>query len=339
MIKKLIFCLLLFGILLPGSSPGVASADDVLSKYTFVPGEKFLITEDLSTTAIGEAPATLHVNGNAEIVLINQERWLKLGPGVEINLNIQQPAEDLTLELYTRVSNAESRLSFYLMNEDKGLDVRIYTGSEEVAWEGFYKDNDLPTNRASKRFYGINEIVPIAVTIQKERVKFFINKQLVMNVAGYTPVMPQNIIIRVDNSEEDDLIAIKDLRLATVVPDIAGEILNKGKYTSHGVYFDTGSAKVKDESYAVLKQVADVMTANTDLKILIAGHTDNTGTIEGNKKLSLDRAESVKQYLVSRFGIAVVRLSTKGAGDTEPIADNKTVEGRAKNRRVEFIKN
>lgn len=339
MIKKTILCLSLLGLLLSGSPPDVDASDDVLSKYTFVPGEKFLIIEDLSTTAIGEAPAALHANGNAEIILINQERWLKLGADTEINLNVKQPAEDLTLELYTRVSNAESRLSFYLMNEAKGLDVRIYIGSEEVAWEGFYNNKELPPNRASKKFYGANELVPIAVTIQKERVKFFINKQLVMNVAGFTPVMPQNIIIRVDNSEEDDLIAIKDLRLATVVPDIAGEILNKGKYTSHGVYFDTGSAKIKDESYAVLKQVANVLTANSDLKLLIAGHTDNTGTTEGNKKLSLDRAESVKQYLVSRFGIAAARLDTKGAGDTEPMADNKTAEGRSKNRRVEFIRN
>jgi len=69
----------------------------------------------------------------------------------------------------------------------------------------------------------------------------------------------------------------------------------------------------------------------------IVGHTDNVGSPATNKKLSADRAESVKRYLVEK-GIDESRISTRGAGDTQPVASNKTAEGRAKNRRIEFTR-
>lgn len=103
-----------------------------------------------------------------------------------------------------------------------------------------------------------------------------------------------------------------------------------------GILFETGKDVLVESSYDKLDAVAALMKANPKFKLEIDGHTDNTGTKEINKELSLKRAESVKKYLMKK-GIEESRLIAKGYGDSEPIDTNDTPEGRANNRRVELI--
>jgi OmpA-OmpF porin, OOP family len=99
------------------------------------------------------------------------------------------------------------------------------------------------------------------------------------------------------------------------------------------VFFETNSSKLKPESAGTLDKVAESLKNFPDVKIQVAGHTDNTGSAKYNLKLSEARAKSVKDYLVSK-GVSPDQLTAKGYGLTEPVADNKTAEGRAQNRRV-----
>jgi len=101
------------------------------------------------------------------------------------------------------------------------------------------------------------------------------------------------------------------------------------------VLFDINSAEVKSEAYPMLNEAVLIMKKNPDLTVEIDGHTDNTGAAAYNMTLSEKRAEAIKDFLVTR-GIDPNRLTTKGFGFTKPAASNKTKEGRAKNRRVEF---
>ena len=103
-----------------------------------------------------------------------------------------------------------------------------------------------------------------------------------------------------------------------------------------GIQFMTGKATIKDVSFATLDKIVTAMKERKTLKIRIEGHTDNVGKEQKNTKLSQARSEAVSQYLVEK-GIEASRLEFKGFGPTQPIADNKTDEGRAKNRRVEFV--
>ena len=102
-----------------------------------------------------------------------------------------------------------------------------------------------------------------------------------------------------------------------------------------GVNFQTGSAEITSESFSVLDKVFDQLEAFPAAEFEITGHTDNRGKAKINLKLSQDRAESVRKYLVNR-GVAASRLTAKGYGDTRPLASNETAEGRAQNRRIEF---
>lgn len=104
----------------------------------------------------------------------------------------------------------------------------------------------------------------------------------------------------------------------------------------YGIYFDFNSASLKPASEAVLKQIADILTKNPGWKLSVAGHTDNIGDSGFNQSLSERRAAAVKDALVKEYKIAPDRLTTTGYGASRPIATNATVEGRARNRRVEL---
>jgi OOP family OmpA-OmpF porin len=102
-----------------------------------------------------------------------------------------------------------------------------------------------------------------------------------------------------------------------------------------GIEFETGSAKIVPKSFKLLDEAAAVLTEFKDTHVEIGGHTDDVGHIEMNKTLSLERADSVKAYLVTK-GIAESRIKTVGYGPDKPVAPNKSKSGRAKNRRIEF---
>jgi outer membrane protein OmpA-like peptidoglycan-associated protein len=114
-------------------------------------------------------------------------------------------------------------------------------------------------------------------------------------------------------------------------------IVSESRIITHGILFDVDKAVIKPESMGAINQIFRVLKQNPDIKYEIDGHTDNTGNSKHNLELSQQRADAVKTQLVS-MGIDSSRLTTKGYGDTEPISDNSTPEGKANNRRVEFIK-
>jgi outer membrane protein OmpA-like peptidoglycan-associated protein len=113
--------------------------------------------------------------------------------------------------------------------------------------------------------------------------------------------------------------------------------MNKDGYVALDVHFDTAKATIKAESQPLIDEIHKLLKTNAKLRISVEGHTDSTGTPDGNRKLSDERAVSVKAALLAK-GIDARRLQSKGFGQDKPVADNHTEEGRAKNRRVELVK-
>ena len=103
------------------------------------------------------------------------------------------------------------------------------------------------------------------------------------------------------------------------------------------INFDSGKSSIKEESAPIIGRIADMLQSNPDINLSIEGHTDDQGDNDANQKLSENRAKAVLDAITAR-GISGDRLSSKGFGEDQPIADNSTEEGRAKNRRVELIK-
>ena len=130
-----------------------------------------------------------------------------------------------------------------------------------------------------------------------------------------------------------------DAGLVTVdAAAMAREIAQAGHVALYGIYFDTNRADLKPESTAAIVEIATLLKADPSLKLLVVGHTDSVGGYDPNIALSDRRAAAVLQELTTRHGIAAARLRGVGVGMAAPVASNDTDEGRAKNRRVELVK-
>lgn len=119
---------------------------------------------------------------------------------------------------------------------------------------------------------------------------------------------------------------------------LAADLAKSGKVAIYDIYFDFNEARIREESEPRLKEIADVMKANPSWRLSVAGHTDSVASDSFNLDLSKRRAAAVKSALVSRYSIAADRLDTTGNGEAQPRDTNDTVEGRARNRRVELQK-
>ena len=135
--------------------------------------------------------------------------------------------------------------------------------------------------------------------------------------------------------------ALTVLEVGEMVQEVAAdamyEALSKDGFMALYINFDTGKAEIKPESQGTVAQIVALLNGHEDLKLSIEGHTDNVGTPAANKTLSEQRAKAVMAAVI-KGGVAASRLSAVGWGQEKPVADNRSEDGRAKNRRVEIVK-
>ena len=140
---------------------------------------------------------------------------------------------------------------------------------------------------------------------------------------------------------DNDFIVLTILHLEAMKQDVTSDDLFKtlsdeGRITLY-INFETGKAVIQPESQAILDQVAAMLSGNPDLKVRAEGHTDNVGAAPANQTLSETRAAAVMNAIIGK-GVDKARITSKGYGQTKPISDNQTEDGRAANRRVEIVK-
>lgn len=118
---------------------------------------------------------------------------------------------------------------------------------------------------------------------------------------------------------------------------LSDELKKSGHVAVYGIHFETGKAAILPDSENVLGEIAKMLQENPDVKLSVEGHTDNVGAAAANQTLSEKRAQAVVTWLTAH-GVGAARLKAKGWGQTKPVADNGSEDGRAKNRRVELVK-
>lgn len=177
----------------------------------------------------------------------------------------------------------------------------------------------------------------IAISFNKRSLKMFLDQDRFLNVPnlGYKPKM-FSIGTNFDG-RYIKIAAIKNIRLAEGGKKLYDRIMTDGKFVTRGILFDVNKSDIKPESMGVINKIVKVMKQHPDLKFRIEGHTDSDGDEAFNLKLSEKRAEAVKNLLIES-GIDASRLESKGFGESKPVDSNSTPEGKANNRRVEFIK-
>jgi outer membrane protein OmpA-like peptidoglycan-associated protein len=192
-----------------------------------------------------------------------------------------------------------------------------------------------------EKYYGVP--VHVAIQVQKERFRMWINEVKTFDVPKAVPLdqkMNQLFfkISHTNYAENDYGLFVSNLKIATGVPDTRHKLIEEGKFSTTGILFDVNAAVIKPESFGMIKEIATVLKENPTVKIRILGHTSSDGDDAANLELSKKRAAAVKELLIKEYGIDAAVIETDGKGETQPVADNKTNEGKAANRRVEFIK-
>ena len=149
------------------------------------------------------------------------------------------------------------------------------------------------------------------------------------------------ISVKAADASYELTIVEKEAMKQEVVADAAAmgnDITTSGHVSVYGIYFDTGKSDIKPESDAAISEISKLLKNSSALKVYIIGHTDNVGSFDSNMKLSKDRAEAVVKVLTGKHGIAATRLKPYGVASLAPVTSNDTEEGKAKNRRVELVK-
>lgn len=340
-------------------TPKPAQKIESNTKYDFVPGDQIILFDDFSQDAVGDFPALWTTSGSGEIRTINQI------PGNFLYMNAKDKVynlmKDMTLpknfifEFDIVMTSGEEGYNsgncyFTLYNSEKPefLDDDLYPGNQGVhvllsedAWEvTSYKEGagDVLSGSSNIAPVFMNKLCHVIVWVQGRRLRVYHDGKKTVDLPTiiYENTNPNRLRFSLWGCTA--LPYISNIKFTTAAPDTRNKLLTEGKYISYGITFDSGKDLVKPESYGALNDIAKVLKENPAVKIKIVGHTDSDGDDANNLDLSKRRAASVKASLVKDFGIDASRIQTDGKGETEVVAPNTTSEGKAKNRRVEFIK-
>lgn len=354
--------LLVYLPLLAQDEPEADQAQDKLQSYTkydFIAGDKILFFDDFSQDAIGDFPALWTTDGSGEVRTLSNYpgNWLNATSDDNVyclmkDLNLPQdfifefdvvptpkdPEEDDVYSSFgfTFFSSKGDFLQSDIIPGDKGFSVIAATDGWKA--DGF-ENGDYTVNLNSELSpVKINQLNHVIVWVQNRRLRIYYDGQKVIDGPTALPANASLNRFRFTMWGQPGHPFFSNLKITTAAPDTRSKLLTEGKLISYGIYFDSGKDVVKPESYGALNDIAKVLKENPGVKVRITGHTDSDGNDALNLDLSKRRASAVKNELANTFGIEAARMETDGKGESEPIAPNSTVEGKAKNRRVEFTK-
>lgn len=322
------------------------SLESAYAKSDFVPGDEIMFEDDLVGEQMGEFPSKWDLlEGNAEIASVNGKTVINLSDiSTEIMPLMKNPknylTEAFTLEFdFLGGSDEKSIYCDYIIHlkNIEGEDVATInlngtaSGWAYTSWitaSGEQRENRSAAPAKEEEWNHA------ALSFNKRALKVYLNGSRIVNIPNCA--RPQYFTLQ-RSYWADHRNLMTNVRLCKGAVPLYNRLITDGKIITYAITFDIGKANIKPESMTEINRIAQLMKDNGDLKFEVQGHTDNTGTVAGNQKLSEQRAQAIVNKLVE-MGIAANRLSAKGMGQSAPLADNSTDEGRAKNRRVEFVK-
>lgn len=343
-------------------------------KNDFVRGSVVMFEDNMQGEQVGEFPSKWDlVRGNAEVATVNGVKCIALVDGDGwISPLVKGGIKNYLGDVFTieydmlfddRPKDGAPSIELDIMNENERHDNELFTIHYSMSYDRQTIDCDYvrPTEEGFTHKEGhssAREVCVIndarwhhfALSFNKRAIKFYVDGKRVINVpnakagAGWftlwsggkddRPTYVKNVVVAKGAVE---LYERNETDIDAKVAAIERSIAETGKFVTNNILFETGKATLKAESMDEIKRIADYMKKNPNVRFEVQGHTDNQGSDAVNDPLSQQRAEAVVKALEG-LGVDGFNLRAVGKGSHEPVADNSTDAGRAKNRRVEFIK-
>ncbi len=335
-------------------SDQVASPKIEWKKYDFIPGSEIIFEDNLVDEENGEFPSRWDlVGGTIEVAEMNGEKVISIRGDVNMHYKGFVPylknrkedylPEDFTLEFDAYYSPKVSWPKYFVTffdrkNQKENTRKYLETSFGEVGWDVWSKPlkGSIPGLADL-----INTKTPvwrhIAISFNKRALKVYLDETRVLNIPNLEEELTGITISASAETKHGLDFFIKNIRLAKGAVPLYNKFLTDGKIVTTGIKFDVNKATIKPESMGVINNIVKILNDHSDLKFSVEGHTDSDGDDVFNQKLSEARAKAVLNSLIE-MGINADRLASKGWGESKPVTDNSTPEGKAGNRRVEFIK-
>ncbi len=329
----------------------------VYSKFDFVPGTTILYFDNFEKDNIGETPLGWITSASSELVSIEglEGNWVKMtstsanhfirskkqswGNNFTIEFDLllvkNTYAPRIDINLINTGGNLVTDESILQSNKKPAINFSAILSGDNMSRASLYAgDKKLSDAMTESLPYSNNTPVHISMCVQGKRFRMWWNNRKLYDLSAISEeYLPNQLGFSFYSTGGFDSY-ISNIRIAKDIPDTRAKF-EEGKLVSNLLFF-VGTSKLKPESMGALLDVSKILKEVTS-PVKIVGHTDADGDDASNLKLSQQRAETVKSILVSQFNIDESKLETEGRGETQPIAENKSAEGKAQNRRVEFI--
>lgn len=336
------------------------SLEATYAKSDFVPGDEIIFEDNLYGEQLGEFPSRwdlergvaeiAKVNGETVIAMAGNDSWIK---PLMADYSTDYLGDVFTVEYDMLYDDSKKDGAPYIeidfMAPGQRRDNEIYQFRYNFAYDkqsvemSYVKNGSASVTSKDGEASSGSQLVlndgqwhHYAISFNKRALKVYIDGVRVINIpnakAGAGWITFWN-----GHNKPENITYLKNVRIAKGAVPLYDRMMTDGKIITYGITFDVGKSTIKPESMGEINRIAKLMAENPDLKFSVEGHTDNTGSAASNQKLSEQRSEAIVAKLVE-MGIEESRLTAVGKGQNSPIADNNTDEGRAKNRRVEFVK-
>ncbi len=323
------------------TEPGDKSPQLIWSKYDFVPGDKVIFEDDLIHEENGEFPSRWDLKqGNVEVAEYGGDNVIMFRDGAPtIMPYLKDASQDYLPDVFT-------------------IEFDLYCGNDNFVVYLFDRKNQKSGSPTGYTYFNITykqmefgqsssrhpdektlekrRWIHIAIAYTNGKLKAYMDETRLINIPRID-FDPRGLSLHCYHARNENLYYVKNIRIAEGGVKYYDRIMEDGKIVATGIRFDVGKATLKPESMGIINEVVEMMQDHPELNFSIEGHTDSDGDDASNLKLSEERANTVKNTMV-KLGISSDRLSTKGFGESVPMDTNSSPEGKANNRRVEFVK-